>query len=155
MKKLKNNKKGFTLVEIIVVIVILAVLMAVAVPSVLGYISEADNAKLMAQARSVLTTAQAEVVKEQVTSDGLKASEVPGVKDKVKASLTNEVPNLKAITTLYTGKVTYDESKKDATGTAMSETGDDKITASLSAVKMNIDGKTIIAITNDKVYIAE
>lgn len=31
------NKKGFTLVEIIVVLVILAILAAIAVPSVLGY----------------------------------------------------------------------------------------------------------------------
>ena len=33
-----RNRKGFTLIEIIVVIVILAVLMAVAVPSVMSYI---------------------------------------------------------------------------------------------------------------------
>ena len=32
------NKKGFTLVEIIVVLVILAILAAIAVPSVLGYV---------------------------------------------------------------------------------------------------------------------
>ena len=35
------NKKGFTLVEIIVVLVILAILAAIAVPSVLGYVEEA------------------------------------------------------------------------------------------------------------------
>ena len=34
------NKKGFTLVEIIVVLVILAILAAIAVPSVLGYVEE-------------------------------------------------------------------------------------------------------------------
>ena len=35
------NKKGFTLVEIIVVLVILAILAAIAVPSVLWYVEEA------------------------------------------------------------------------------------------------------------------
>lgn len=35
------NKKGFTLIEIIVVLVILAILAAIAVPSVLGYVEEA------------------------------------------------------------------------------------------------------------------
>lgn len=35
------NKKGFTLVEIIVVLVILAILEAIAVPSVLGYVEQA------------------------------------------------------------------------------------------------------------------
>ena len=40
MKKI-NNRKGFTLVEIIVVLVILAILAAIAVPSVLWYVEEA------------------------------------------------------------------------------------------------------------------
>lgn len=68
LKKLKN-KKGFTLIEIIVVIVILAVLMAVAVPSVLGYINEGNNAKYETIARSVLINAQTEYAKE-VTDGG-------------------------------------------------------------------------------------
>ena len=40
------NKKGFTLVEIIVVLVILAILAAIAVPSVLGYVEEAKKRKI-------------------------------------------------------------------------------------------------------------
>ena len=40
------NKKGFTLVEIIVVLVILAILAAIAVPSVLGYAEEAKKRKI-------------------------------------------------------------------------------------------------------------
>ena len=40
MKKI-NNRKGFTLVEIIVVLVILAIVAAIAVPSVLWYVEEA------------------------------------------------------------------------------------------------------------------
>ena len=40
MKKI-NNRKGFTLVEIIVVLVILAILAAIAISSVLGYVEEA------------------------------------------------------------------------------------------------------------------
>ena len=72
---MKKNKKGFTLIEIIVVVVILAVLMAVAVPSVLKYIDEADNAKYMAQARTVLTTAQAETVKAYVGDSKISTDE--------------------------------------------------------------------------------
>ena len=37
------NKKGFTLVEIIVVLVILAILAAIAVPAVLGYVDESKK----------------------------------------------------------------------------------------------------------------
>ena len=56
------NKKGFTLIEIIVVIVILAVLMAVAVPAVLNYIDAADDAKCIAEAKSVLTASEKHLV---------------------------------------------------------------------------------------------
>lgn len=58
-----KNKKGFTLIEIIVVVVILAVLLAVAVPSVLKYINEADDAKYMTQARAVYSTMSIELTK--------------------------------------------------------------------------------------------
>ncbi|WP_352403869.1 prepilin-type N-terminal cleavage/methylation domain-containing protein [Kandleria vitulina] len=61
-KKLKN-KKGFTLIEIIVVIVILAVLMAVAVPSVMSYMNEGKNAKYQTVARAVLIDTQTQYAK--------------------------------------------------------------------------------------------
>ena len=41
---MKKNKRGFTLVEIIVVLVILAILAAVAVPTALGYVDDAKEA---------------------------------------------------------------------------------------------------------------
>lgn len=59
-----RNKKGFTLIEIIVVIVILAVLMAVAVPSVMSYMNEGQKARYQAVARTVLINAQTEYAKE-------------------------------------------------------------------------------------------
>lgn len=69
-KKLKN-KKGFTLIEIIVVIVILAVLMAVAVPSVMSYMNEGKNAKYQTVARAVLIDAQTQYAK--AVADGASA----------------------------------------------------------------------------------
>lgn len=59
---LKKNKKGFTLIEIIVVIVILAVLMAVAVPSVLKYINVAQEAPALTEAHAIVTAAQKRVI---------------------------------------------------------------------------------------------
>ena len=41
--KLSKNKRGFTLVELIVVLVILAVLAALLVPSLTGYIDKAKQ----------------------------------------------------------------------------------------------------------------
>jgi len=43
LKKLKMNKKGFTLTELIVVVAILGVLAAVVTPSVIGYLGDAKT----------------------------------------------------------------------------------------------------------------
>lgn len=58
-----KNKKGFTLVETIVVIVIIAILIAIAVPSVIKYVDDARDAGYLAQGRSILTSSQAYVTK--------------------------------------------------------------------------------------------
>ena len=57
-KSLKD-KKGFTLVEIIVVMVILAVLAAVAIPSMIGFARDARSRALVTEARACLVAAQA------------------------------------------------------------------------------------------------
>lgn len=59
-KKLKN-KKGFTLVELIVVLVILAILAALLVPALTGYIDKANQEKVIAECRSVVVAAQTTV----------------------------------------------------------------------------------------------
>ena len=62
MKKTrKYSKKGFTLVELIVVLVILAVMAAMLVPALTGYIDEARKKKDYNAASEVLTGAQAVV----------------------------------------------------------------------------------------------
>lgn len=58
-KKLKD-KKGFTLVELIVVLVILAILAALLVPALTGYIDKANNEKIIATTRQVVVAAQTE-----------------------------------------------------------------------------------------------
>lgn len=53
-----KNKKGFTLVELIVVLVILAILAALLVPALTGYIDKAKEKKLVAETRMVVMAVQ-------------------------------------------------------------------------------------------------
>lgn len=64
VRKKKANNKGFTLVELIVVIVILAILAAILVPALLGYIDRAKNQKYIIQARELMNATQACIVEE-------------------------------------------------------------------------------------------
>ena len=56
-KKLKE-KKGFTLVELIVVLVILAILAALLIPALTGYIDKAKEKSITAETRSAVMAAQ-------------------------------------------------------------------------------------------------
>ncbi len=53
-----KNKRGFTLVELIVTITILGILMAVAIPSIMGYFKKMDMIKANESARQIYTAAQ-------------------------------------------------------------------------------------------------
>jgi prepilin-type N-terminal cleavage/methylation domain-containing protein len=56
MKKLLN-KKGFTLIELIVVIAIIAILAAILIPALLDYIDAANYTQAQSNARSHYTAA--------------------------------------------------------------------------------------------------
>ena len=58
-KLLAKNKKGFTLIELIVVIAILAILAAIAIPTFSGITSEADAKVELANARNLATAINA------------------------------------------------------------------------------------------------
>ena len=68
LKQLKANKKGFTLIEMIVVIAIIGILAAILVPSMAGYLSTAKDSKKEANARTVYTAAQAAVTSLEAAS---------------------------------------------------------------------------------------
>lgn len=87
MKNLKN-KKGFTLVELIVVIAILGILALFLVPQFTGYSQDAKNQVAQANARNVWSVANATLTQSEyddkivVTADGTTTtSGKKGIKD--------------------------------------------------------------------------
>lgn len=103
IRKMKN-KKGFTLVELIVVLVILAILAALLVPALTKYIDKANEEKATSECRMVVMAAQTAGTEYYAENDSLSESgnKKPGT-DKIDGY--SELPNAK-----YT--VTYDASGK-------------------------------------------
>ena len=158
-KKLKN-KKGFTLIEIIVVIVILAVLMAVAVPSVMSYMNEGKNAKFQTIGRAVLINAQTEYAKavaDGETADEAKETVKNNVEKKVVVSKEGEKEVSKLVAKHdYNGadEVTID--KKDdieLTGANTDNAAERDVKKVICKIKIGSDTKKVTIETNKNVKV--
>ena len=68
-KKLKD-KKGFALVELIVVLVILAILAALLIPALTGYIDKANYEKVIASTRQGVMAAQTDTSEAYANIEG-------------------------------------------------------------------------------------
>ncbi len=68
MKKTLKNNKGFTLIEIVVTIIIIAILAAILVPSMLSWIDNANQKTVISAADTIRNTVAAEVL--EVYKDG-------------------------------------------------------------------------------------
>ncbi len=58
MKKRQTKQKGFTLIELMIVVAIIGALSAIAVPAYQNYVAKSEAASGLATLRSVMTTAE-------------------------------------------------------------------------------------------------
>ena len=88
----ESSNKGFTLVEVIVVLVILAILAAILVPTMLHYIDEAKGKEKILNGKNCLTAAQAELTKlygkniSVPTTNNVNCCVIPGVNKSIWSS---------------------------------------------------------------------
>ncbi len=125
----KNNKKGFTLVELIVVLVILAILAALLIPTLTGYIDKAKEKDVIAQTRQAVMAAQTLVDEAYakkadnnavtVAANGdVKLSEVEKLAELKTGTVTSVTLNAEKVTQLvYTNKGKTCTYQSNATGT--------------------------------------
>lgn len=66
----KNNKKGFTLAELLIVVAIIAVLVAIAIPIFTTQLEKSRDAVTMSNVRSAYAQAAAEVLSSQNAATG-------------------------------------------------------------------------------------
>lgn len=131
IKKLKENKKGFTLVELIVVLVILAILAALLIPALTGYIDRAKNKSIVAETRSVVMAAQ--TIADEAYAKDVSASvtfanyqEVAKLAEVAVANITSiEVAAADADNAGTVTSVVYTSGGKTCTYTAGATTGSD------------------------------
>lgn len=104
----KNNKKGFTLVELVIVVAVMAVLVAIAIPTVSAITGRAQAAVSASNAQtieSMIKLAEAEKAKD---GDGVATLDA----DEIKTALTNAKLGITSGTFVYdntTGAVTVSD----------------------------------------------
>ncbi len=120
MKLIRKNKKGFTLVELIVVIAILAILALILIPAITGYIAKADQSRLDSSARALYSQAVL-LAAEDETEDEIKTAlgeevDKAGKGDTVTLEYDDETKQVESVTITNGSKSATAPAEGEASG---------------------------------------
>lgn len=121
----KNNKKGFTLVELVIVVAVMAILVAVAIPTVSSITSTAQTATDKSNARTIESMIKLEVAEKDNNGTAVSVDATF-----VKTALTEAKLGIESGTFYYigaTGEVAIGDSAPE--GTTVTITYDDGVLA--------------------------
>lgn len=82
----RTNKKGFTLVELVVVIAVLLILAAIAIPTVSGIIDKANRATDEANAKSIETAIKYAITQNEISKNDATYTAVSDIKGALQLS---------------------------------------------------------------------
>ena len=136
----KRSKKGFTLAELLIVVAIIAVLVAIAVPLFVGALDKANKATEDANIRAARGTAAVYLLENTSDTTKLWPEGVKGwdVKATVSSTGSITIDEITAFTTA-TGSITTESAKKQSDGSYKVEVI--LTNADITAAKVN-DAKT-------------
>ena len=121
MKKINKNNKGFTIIELVIVIAVIAILAGVLIPTFSNVVDKANKSKVLQEARNIYTEyavehiddlnkAEGEVVDVIIKSGDYYFSFTNGV---VNVTPSTDVPNTNSVASVA-GKPYYTSASSDS-----------------------------------------
>ncbi|MFA0133173.1 prepilin-type N-terminal cleavage/methylation domain-containing protein [Vibrio splendidus] len=102
-KNKRTNQKGFTLIELMIVVAIIGVLSAIAVPAYKDYVSKSEASSALATLKSVLTPAELQIQEDGGLTDLAALGTVIGANSLGNLAITNTAASSAAMTFTFTG----------------------------------------------------